>query len=120
MAPAPPLPPDEPDNELARAVFRALYASRAQRLRRVAATTLLIAKHTARGLLFSWPLYLMAVAGLFGPATMRALFWSLAVPGIGISLYILGRGVRDDYRTHIAGRLLAPGALAQLLRGGAS
>ncbi len=107
---------DELDNELARAVFRALYSSRAQHLRRIAAGALLAAKHTLRGMLFSWPLYLMAVAGFFVPATIAAFLWLLAVPGIGISLYILGKGIRDDYRARVAGRVLAPGDLARILR----
>lgn len=114
MPPARPF--DEPENELARAVFRTLYASRAQRLRRLAAAALLTAKHTARGLLFSWPLYLMAVAGFHVPASISALLWVLAVPGIGISLYILGRGVRNDYRARVIGRLITPGTLTQLLQ----
>ena len=118
MPPARPF--DEPENELARAVFRTLYASRTQRLRRLAAAALLTAKHTARGLLFSWPLYLMAIAGFHTPASIGLLLWALAIPGIGISLYILGRGVRDDYRERVVGRLLAPGTLTRWLRGDAS
>lgn len=108
---------DEIDSELARAVFRALYASREQRWRRLVAGLLLAAKHTLRGMLFSWPLYLMAVAGFFVPAAFGIFLWLLAVPGIGISLYILGKGIRDDYRSRIAGRVLAPGELARVLRG---
>lgn len=108
---------DELDNELARAVFRALYASRAQRLQRLAAALLLAGKHILRGMLFSWPLYLMAIAGFFTPATIGAFLWMLAVPGIGISLYILGKGVRDDYREQVAKRVFAPGDLRCILRG---
>lgn len=108
---------NEFDNELARAVFRALYGSRAQRLQRLAAGLMLATKHTLRGMLFSWPLYLMALAGLFAPPIVAVLLWLLAVPGIGISLFILGKGIRDDYRARVAGRVLAPGDLAQLLRG---
>ncbi len=111
---------DEFDNELARAVFRALYASRAQRLRRLAAGALLAAKHTLRGMLFSWPLYLMAIAGFFVPATIGAFLWLLAVPGLGISFYILGKGIRDDYRARVAGRVFAPGDLTRILRGEAT
>ncbi len=111
---------DELDNELARAVFRSLYASRAQRLRRLAAGLLLATKHALRGMLFSWPLYLMAAAGFFAPAIIDAFLWALAVPGIGISLYILGKGIRDDYRSRIAGRVLAPGDLTRILRGEAT
>lgn len=110
---------EELEHELARAVFRALYASRAQRLRRLAAGAVLTAQHTLRGLFFSWPLYLMAAAGYFAPAPIATLLWALALPGIGISLYILGRGVRADYRARIAGRVLASGELAALWRGGA-
>lgn len=109
---------DDLDNALARAVFTSLYASRAQRLRRLAAGSLLAAKHGARGLLFSWPLYLLAAAGFVAPAPIGALLWMLAVPGIGISFYVLGKGIRADYRARVAGRVLAPGALADILRGG--
>jgi len=115
MPPARPF--DEPENELARAVYRTLYASRAQRLRRLGAVASLTVKHMTRGLLFSWPLYLMAIAGFHTPASIGVLLWALAVPGIGISLYILGRGVRDDYRARVVGRLLAPGTLTRWLRG---
>lgn len=111
---------EEPDNELARAVFRSLYASRAQRGRRLAAGLLLAGKHILRGLLFSWPLYLMASAGFFAPAATGAFLWLLAVPGIGLSLYILGKGLRDDYRARVAGRVLAPGDVMRLLRGEAT
>ena len=43
---------------LRQAVFRSVYASREQRRRRLFAALLLTGKHTLRGLLFSWPLYL--------------------------------------------------------------
>ncbi len=111
---------EEFDSELARAIFRALYASREQQQRRLAAGLLLAAKHILRGTLFSWPLYLMAAAGFFAPATVGIFLWLLAVPGIGISLYILGKGIRDDYRNRVAGRVLAPGDVARLLRGEAT
>ncbi len=108
---------EEFDSELARAVFRALYASREQQRRRLAAGLLLAARHTLRGMLFSWPLYLMAVAGFFASTTVGVFLWLLAVPGIGISLYILGQGIRDDYRNRVAGRVLASGDVARILRG---
>lgn len=95
------------DHALARAVFRSVYASRAQRRRRLLAGLLLGVKHTLRGMLFIWPLYLMAVAGFFVPATIGVFLWLLVIPGIGLSLYILARGVCDDYRGCVAGRMLA-------------
>ncbi len=100
--------PEQPKHsrhELAQAVFRRVYNSRAQRHRRQLAAVLLAAKHTLRGLLFSWPLYLMAPGGFHAPSPVNVLLWAIAVPGIGLSLVIVARGVRAEYRERIAGRI---------------
>jgi hypothetical protein len=112
-------PLEELDSELERAVFRALYRSREQRWRRIGAGLVLGLRHGARGVLFSWPLYLLAAAGFLAAEPVNILLWSLTVPGIGISLYILARGVREDYRLGVTGRILQPGDLARLLARGA-
>jgi hypothetical protein len=105
------------EHELARAVFRAVYETRVQRSARVAAGALLFARHTLRGMLFSWPLYLMAVAGFFVPAPVNLGLWTLAIPGIAISIYILMPGVREEYRAHVVGRLLTRGDFRALVTG---
>jgi hypothetical protein len=103
---------------LAQAVFHSVYSSREQRQRRQLATVLLAAKHTLRGLLFSWPLYLMALGGFHAPVPVNLMLWAIAVPGIGLSLAILARGVRAEYRERVAGRIQKRGDLAALLKGG--
>lgn len=109
-----------PKHELARAVFRSLYTSREQRHRRQLAALLLTAKHTLRGLLFSWPLYLMVCAGFHTGIPINIFLWALGIPGVAISFFILARGIREEYRARIADRLLKPGDLLQVLRGGAA
>jgi hypothetical protein len=112
------VPPSARDHPLARAVFVSVYNSRAQHGLRVAAGALLLTKHSLRGLLFSWPVYVLAVAGFYASGWLRVLLWSLAVPGIGLSLYILQRGIREDYKSRVTGQLLTRADLARLLRGG--
>lgn len=55
--------PASPRHELATAVFQSVYQFRAQRTRRWLAALILALKHILRGLLFSWPLYLLVYAG---------------------------------------------------------
>ncbi len=49
-------------NEFERGVFLVVYNSRKQRYSRIVASVVLVMKHVLRGLLFSWPLYLLALA----------------------------------------------------------
>jgi len=112
--------PAHPKHELAQAVFRSVYNSHGQRQRRWLAALLLAAKHTLRGLLFSWPLYLMALGGFYAPFPVNVILWAIAVPGIGLSLAILARGVRAEYRERITGRIQKRGDLARLLKGGSA
>lgn len=98
-------------NDLERAVFLAVYNSREQRLRRYAALAALTAQHALRGLLFSWPLYLMAVGALYVPRWQAVVLLALAVPGLGLSFYILARAVGEDYRKKVDGLILNPGYL---------
>lgn len=111
-------PPQYHEHPLARAVYSSVYNSRAQRGLRLSAGLLLFGKHMVRGWLFSWPVYVLAVAGFYAAGWVRLLLWSLAVPGIALSLYVLLRGVREEYRTRVSGQLLARTALLRLLRGG--
>lgn len=90
--------PVHPKHELAQAVFNSVYSSREQRRRRQLAGLLLTTKHTLRGLLFSWPLYLMVYAGFRTDAPVSWFLWALGVPGIGISVSILARGIREEYK----------------------
>jgi hypothetical protein len=113
-----PRAPTHPKHELAQAVFHSVYSSREQRRRRQLAALLLTAKHTVRGLLFSWPLYLMVYAGFHTDAPINVFLWALGVPGIAISMAILARGIREEYRARIVERLLKPGDLLKVLRGG--
>ena len=105
-------------NDLATAVFRSVYRSRAQRGLRFTAGVLLTLKHSLRGLLFSWPVYVLAVAGIYSSGWLRVLLWSLAVPGIGLSVYILARGIREEYKGRVTDVLLKRADLLRLLRGG--
>jgi hypothetical protein len=101
-------------DELLHAAFEAAYRSRVQRRRRGTASALLFAKHAARGIAFSWPLYLIA-AGAVLPGAPSWLFVVLPLPGLAVSGFILARGVREDYRERIEGRLLASGDWRRML-----
>lgn len=106
------------DNPLERAVFEASYRSRRQRARRLLAALTLGAWHTVRGLLFLWPIWLAGLLLLVrdpgGPQALVLL--SIFLPGFAISLAILFRGVRDDYRRKVAGRLLERDIFTIVLR----
>jgi len=110
--------PARPRHELAQAVFRSVYTSREQCQRRQLAAVLLTVKHTLRGLLFSWPLYLMVYAGFHADTPVNLFLWALGIPGIAISVSILARGIREEYKNRVTGALLARADLLRLLRGG--
>jgi hypothetical protein len=98
-----------------RGVFMALYTSRRQRLRRSIAFLLLGLKHGLRGVLFSWPLYLLPLAGWLLQLRHLPLLVLLLLPGVLISALILGRGVREDYARLVDGYILETGYAARLL-----
>jgi hypothetical protein len=79
-------------NDFERGVFMALYTSPRQRRYRGIAHLLLVIKHGLRGILFSWPLYLLPLAGA-----------------------ILRRGIREDYARLVDGYILKPGYAARIL-----
>lgn len=79
------------------------------------AVLLLSIKHALRGLLFSWPAYVLGLAAYSSEAVHAAAFLLLLVPALGLSLVILIRGVRDDYRERVKGLLLEGGFVRGLL-----
>ena len=93
-------------DEFTRAVFDAAYHSRQQRSRRLLFGALLVLKHGLRGLLFSWPLYLLPLAGLALPGQFAWTFLLPLIPAVWVSAYILRKGLREDYAAQVRGRLL--------------
>jgi hypothetical protein len=102
-------------NDLERGVFLALYQSRTQRIHRAIACTLLGFKHGLRGILFSWPLYLLPLAAWLLQVTWLPVIAALLLPGLLISGMILRRGVRADYTRLVEGCILQPGYPGRLL-----
>ena len=102
-------------NDFERGVFLALYNSRHQRLHRAVARTILGIKHGVRGVLFSWPLYLLPLAAWLLQAPVLPLILLLLLPGVYISGAILRRGVREDYARLVEGRILRAGYPGRLL-----
>jgi hypothetical protein len=102
-------------DEFKRAVFDAVYNSPQQRRLRLTLGALLAVKHALRGLLFSWPLYLLAAAGLALPGAWAWAFLPLLVPAIWVSATILLKGWREDYGERVRGRMLKRGELRRML-----
>ena len=101
--------------EFERGVFIAAYQSSQQKRRRFFAVLLLGLKHALRGLLFSWPAYVLALAAYYSAAVHALVYGLVLVPPLGLSIVILMRGVRDDYRERVKGLLLQPGFARELL-----
>lgn len=70
-------------NDFERGVFLAVYNSRKQRHHRLAAGTALALKHALRGVLFSWPLYLLALAAFAVPGSFMLVFY-IVIDACGI------------------------------------
>ncbi len=102
-------------SEFEQGIFLAAYGSPLQRRRRIAAVLLLGLKHGLRGLLFSWPAYVLGLAAFYSEAIHAAAYLLLLVPALALSVVILTRGVRDDYRGRVNGRLLDEGFARGLL-----
>ena len=102
-------------DEFERGVFLALYNSRAQRTHRVIARVILGLKHGLRGILFSWPLYLLPLAAWLLQARYLPLILLLLLPGIWLSCVILTRGVREDFSRLVDGHILRAGYPGRLL-----
>ena len=101
--------------EFERGVFLCIYNSPRQRVHRAAARTLLVIKHGLRGILFSWPLYLLPLAAWLLHARHLPLILLLLLPGLVISGVILRRGVRADYARLVEGCILRSGYPVRLL-----
>ena len=102
-------------NDFERGVFLAVYNSRKQRLHRLFAAVILSIKHILRGLLFSWPLYLLALAAYAVPGASAWVFILLLLPAIYVSWIILSKGIREDYENLINGYILRSGYLGRML-----
>ncbi len=102
-------------NEFERGVFLVLYDSPKQKTHRIVAACVLTVKHALRGILFSWPLYLLALAAYAVPGSSKLLFLLLLVPGMYVSWLILSRGVKEDYDNLVDGYILKPGYVGRML-----
>jgi hypothetical protein len=102
-------------NEFERGVFLAVYCSRKQRHQRAIAAVVLMLKHALRGILFSWPLYLLALAAFAVPGSFKLVFVLLLLPALYVSWVILSRGVREDYARLVDGYILREGYVGRLL-----
>ena len=98
-----------------RGVFLSVYQSPRQRLHRYLARCILGMKHGLRGILFSWPLYLLPLAAWVLNARYLPLILLLLLPGLYISAVILLRGVRSDYARLVDGVILRAGYPGRLL-----
>jgi hypothetical protein len=96
-------------------IFMAAYESALQRRRRATALVLLAAKHALRGLAFSWPAYVLALAAFASSQVHALAYLLLLIPALALSATILLRGVRDDYRSRVRDTLLADGYARALL-----
>ena len=102
-------------NDFERGVFLVLYDSPKQRLHRAIAGIALVVKHALRGVLFSWPLYLLTLAAYAIPGSSKVLFVLLLIPALYVSWIILSRGVKEDYDELVTGYILKSGYLARIL-----
>ena len=107
-------------NEFERGVFIAVYQSRKQKVNRMSAVLMLIIKHVLRGVLFSWPLYMLAYAFYVLPDMPLLLSVLFIIPGIYVSWVILSRGIKEDYEHLINGYILRSGFLGRILFHGKS
>ena len=93
-------------DEFTRAVFDSVYRSASQRCLRIFFSCLLVLKHTLRGFAFSWPLYLLSMAGLALPGDYAWLFYMLLIPALMVSATILIFGLSEEYFEIVHGRIL--------------
>lgn len=101
--------------ELEQGIFMAAYASPLQRRRRAFAIALLGVKHMLRGLLFSWPAYVLALAAFYSGQVYTLAYLLLLIPALAVSMVILLNGMHDDYRAQVKGVLLAEKFVRSLL-----
>ena len=115
MATSPSKRLSEIKNDFERGIFLAVYNSPKQKYHRGVAVVMLSIKHALRGVLFSWPLYLMALAAFALPGLARFVFILLVIPAIYVSWMILSRGVKEDYLNLVDGYILRSGYLGRML-----
>lgn len=101
------------ENEFERAVFLANYTAPRQRLLRIAAAGMIVAKHGLRGLLYVWPLTLLLFINL--PDAWRWLRGVLILLAVGAWFRFIYGSVRDDYARFVRGCLLEPARLRRIL-----
>lgn len=102
-------------NDFERGVFMSVYNSRRQRAHRTCARIILGIKHGLRGVLFSWPLYLLPLAAWVLQTRYLPVIAVLLLPGLYLSGMILRRGVREDYARYVDGFILRRGYPGRLL-----
>ena len=102
-------------NDFERGVFLVLYESPKQKIHRILATAALVVKHALRGILFSWPLYMMTLAAYLVPGSSKLLFILLLIPAVYVSWVILSRGVKEDYENLVDGYILKSGYLGRMI-----
>lgn len=102
-------------NDFERGVFLVLYESPKQKIHRIVATAALVVKHALRGILFSWPLYMMTLAAYLVPGSSKLLFILLLIPAVYVSWVILSRGVKEDYENLVDGYILKSGYLGRMI-----
>ncbi len=102
-------------NDFDLVVFLAVYDSPKQKYHRLAAAILLTIKHALRGILFSWPLYLITLAAYAVPGSSKLVFLLLLLPGVYASWVILSRGVKEDYTNRVDGYIFRSGYLGRII-----
>jgi len=104
------------DNPLEQGVANTIYTSKQQKNRRLKYVSALILKHILRGLLFSWPLYLLGFAAFSLPTDYAwILFLIFFIPALWVSMVILKRGIEEDYERYIYQVILNEGGLKFIL-----
>ena len=104
-------------NDIESAVFNAVYQSTEQRWLRLMAMALLVLKHGLRGILFSWPLYFVALVPFLIPADTGWWVVLFIFPAILVSGNILIIGLREERSEYVANKLLSLEKLQEMLWG---
>jgi len=102
-------------NDIETAVFQVVYNSLEQRRLRLVAMLLLSLKHGLRGVVFSWPLYFIALMPFLLPGEIGWWVVIFVFPALLVSGSILFRGVREDYAESVAGQLLKADKILRIL-----
>lgn len=102
-------------NDFERGVFIAVYGSPKQKYHRTVAAVMLAIKHALRGILFSWPLYLLTLAAYAVPGSSKLVFILLLMPAVYVSWVILSRGIKEDYSNQIDGYIMRSGYLGRMI-----